>query len=105
MNASQDDYLSGRLPLRAIASQDECFSGRLLLTADPYYNSHKWRDRRQTVHDHSWRFICGLFLLIRKRGLLPGYAGSSPRLINLREQWAAAECEVFVCGERRDSEI
>jgi len=23
----------------------------------------------------------------------------------LREQWAAAECEVFVCGERRDSEI
>jgi len=25
--------------------------------------------------------------------------------IYLREQWAAAECEVFVCGERRDSEI
>lgn len=23
----------------------------------------------------------------------------------LREQRAAAECEVFVCGERRDSEI
>ena len=23
----------------------------------------------------------------------------------LREQWAAAECEVFVCGERRDSGI
>jgi len=24
---------------------------------------------------------------------------------DLREQWAAAECEAFVCGERRDSEI
>ena len=84
--ASQGDCLSGRLPLRTIASQDECFSRRILITI--HINEETADKQSMIIHGGSSAVSLYLygFILIWKRGLLPGYAGSSPRLINLREQ-------------------